>query len=94
MYIKLASGEVVRLEFPFYDWMSDEDLERIHAVALAQSILGFGYPYVLIRAHEKAIITMPEREGFYDILDRHLTGRFHVPLVESSKRKLKRESVI
>ena len=93
-YIKLPDGEVVRLEFPFYDWMSDEDLERIHSVTLAQSILGFGYPYVLIRAHEKAVITMPEREGFYDILDRHLTGKFHMPLAESSKRKLKRESVI
>jgi hypothetical protein len=93
-YVKLAGGEVVRLEFPFYDWMSDEDLERIHSVTLAQSILGFGYPYVLIRAHEKAVITMPEREGFYDVLDRHLTGKFHVPLAESSKRKLKRESII
>ena len=93
-YIKLAGGEVVRLEFPFYDWMTDEDLERIHSVTLAQSILGFGYPYVLLRAHEKAVITMPEREGFYDILDRYLTTKFHMPLAESSKRKLKRESII
>ena len=93
-YIKLANGEVVRLEFPYFEWMSDEDLERIHAVTLAQSILGFGYPYVLIRAHEKAVITMPEREGFYDILDRYLTTKFHMNLVESSKRKLKRESII
>jgi len=93
-YIKLAGGEVVRLEFPYFEWMSDEDLERIHAVTLAQSILGFGYPYVLIRAHEKAVITMPEREGFYDILDRYLTTKFHMALVESSKRKLKRESII
>jgi hypothetical protein len=94
MYIRLQGGEVVRLEFPFYDWMSDEDLERIHSATLAQSILGFGYPYVLIRAHEKAIITMPEREGFYDVLDRYLTGKFHMALAESSKRKLKRESII
>jgi hypothetical protein len=49
---------------------------------------------VLICAHEKAVITMPEREGFYDILDRYLTMKFHMPLVESSKRKLKRESII
>lgn len=94
MYIKLAGGEVVRLEFPFYDWMTDEDLERIHSVTLAQSILGFGYPYVLIRAHEKAVITMQEREGFYDILDRYLTTTYHMSLAESSKRKLKRESII
>jgi hypothetical protein len=93
-YVKLDRNEVARIEIPYFDWMTEDDVERIHKITLAQMILGFGYPYVLTRAHEKAVITGPERDGFYDLLDRFLAGRFGLDLRESSKRRLKRESVI
>jgi len=94
VYLKLDRNEVTRIEIPYYDWMTEDDIERIHRTTLAQMILGFGYPYVLTRAHEKAVITGPEKYGFYDLLDRFLVGRFGLDLRESSKRRLKRESVI
>jgi hypothetical protein len=93
-YIKIGQSEVARLETPYFDWMNEEDVERIHRATLGQAILGFGYPYALIRAHEKAIVTSPERDGFYDLLDRYLSGHFSSDLHESSKRKMKRESII
>jgi NurA-like 5'-3' nuclease len=93
-YVKLDRNEVARIEIPYFDWMAEDDVERIHRIALAQMILGFGYPYVLTRAHEKAVITGPEKDGFYDLLDRFLAGRFGSDLRESSKRRLKRESII
>lgn len=93
-YVKLDRNEVARIEIPYFDWMTEDDVERIHKITLAQMILGFGYPYVLTRAHEKAVITGPEKDGFYDLLDRFLAGRFGSDLRESSKRRLKRESII
>jgi hypothetical protein len=93
-YLKLGHDEVARIEIPYYDWMNEEDIQRVHRITLAQMILGFGYPYVLTRAHEKAIITAPEKNGFYDVLDRFLASRFGSDLHESAKRKMKRESVI
>ena len=36
-------------------------METLHKTVLLQAILGGGYPYVLIRAHEMAVLSYEDR---------------------------------
>lgn len=66
-YLNVSSDQspkLARIEFPA--WLLNEPggLDTLHAVIFRQARLTGGYPYVLARAHELAVISPEEREAF------------------------------
>jgi len=58
--------EIARLELPEWVAARDDLLDLAHAAVVDQCRVPGGYPYVLARAHEQAVVTTEER--------RHLEG--------------------
>ncbi len=58
-----ATPNIVRVEIPEWVATDAERLNTLHAMLLQQSAVTGGYPYVLARAHELAIIPPQEREA-------------------------------
>lgn len=54
---------IVRVEFPEWVATDAKRLDTLHAMLLQQCAVTGGYPYVLARAHELAIIPPQEREA-------------------------------
>jgi hypothetical protein len=65
-----AGREIVRVEVP--EWVANdaELLDRTHAVCHDQAQKGRGYPVALSEAHEHAVIRVPERAAFYEMVER------------------------
>lgn len=59
---------VVRVEIPGWVAKNPQKLNALHAVLLKQAAITAGYPYVLARAHELAIIAPDEREALETML--------------------------
>ncbi len=62
-YMRLHSKRVVRLEFPRWIWdkgIYDDVISKI----MAEGILSHGYPRILTRAHEYAVLHGEDREKF------------------------------
>ncbi len=61
---------LLRVEVP--EWVAKDKtkLDLVHAAILEQCRVSDGFPYVLMRAHELAVVTMGERREF----DQMLTG--------------------
>ena len=74
-YLKLGNGNVVRVEFPYNSRLIDENIDKIHKGILLQSILGDGYPYCLIRAHEMAVLSYDDRRDIED----HIAYILNIP---------------
>lgn len=65
-YLNTGSADapnIVRVEFPEWVATDADRLNTLHAMLLQQSAITGGYPYVLARAHELAIIPPQEREA-------------------------------
>ncbi|MFX0094295.1 MAG: DNA double-strand break repair nuclease NurA, partial [Candidatus Hodarchaeota archaeon] len=70
-YIRTPNGYFSRVEFP--RWIAEAGLvDRVHDLILAQINIGFGYPYILTRAHEQAVISTKERKYFIDLYEERL----------------------
>lgn len=67
-----AVGGIVRVEVPAWAAERPDLLAIIHAGILAQGKSTSGFPYVLARAHELAVVTQPERDTLLQILNREL----------------------
>ena len=70
-YLNTATNEnpnIVRVELPVWVAKNPDALNALHAVLLQQSKITGGYPYVLARAHELAIIPPSEREALETML--------------------------
>jgi len=92
-YQKLHSGPPVRIEFP--KWICDaEAVQDLARVVAAQAIIGDGYPYVLLRAHETAFLESANRDRFNTIVTWFLSEECKIPVWETVKAKLKRLSII
>jgi hypothetical protein len=75
-YLNLGeSAGIVRVEIPSWVAQAPYLLELAHAGILAQCEALAGFPYVLARAHELAIVTQPERETLDRMLDDELMRR-------------------
>lgn len=92
-YQKLHSDLPVRVEFPLWVHRAGRVDELAEAVA-AQAVLGEGYPYVLLRAHETAVLDSGDRGRFYDVVARFLSHECGVPFRETAKAKRKRLSIV
>ena len=81
--------EVARLEVP--QWVAaDETLVgMVHAIILDQCRRGHGYPVALMEAHEKAVVTAADREGFRLLMERALADE-RIDVRSSGKSRSKR----
>ncbi len=75
--------ELARVEFPA--WVADaEQLDLLHGVVYDQCRRGMGYPNVLARAHEQAVIHGSERRQLNAVIER-LFVQMDVPALRSAK---------
>jgi hypothetical protein len=90
----VESPNLARVEIP--GWLAKEPakLNTLHATLLKQAATTGGYPYVLARAHELAIITPAEREALETMLAVSLRRHglsAEVSLKQASKNSLGRK---
>ena len=65
-YLNVSSGDLpklARIELPAWLLANRQALDAVHAAIVRQAHITGGYPYVLARAHELAIISPEEREA-------------------------------
>jgi hypothetical protein len=79
--------ELARVEFPA--WVADDGhLDLVHTLVYDQCKRGQGYPNVLARAHEQAVIHSDERRQL-DMLIERLLLQADVPALRSTKAAAK-----
>jgi hypothetical protein len=63
-----AGPEIGRVEVP--SWVASDPnlLDMAHALVYDQCTRGFGYPAVLIEAHEQAVVTEADRQEFWQLV--------------------------
>ena len=87
-YVRL-DDEVARVEVP--QWVAADEalVGMVHALIIDQCRRGHGYPVALMEAHEKAVVTAADREGFRLLMERALVDE-KVELRSSGKSRSKR----
>lgn len=80
---------IARVELPRWAAKQKTLVDRIHRV-IYEDARETGYPYVLIRAHELALVTYQEREELESMLNIAVMSRTGEPLRASIKASLKR----
>lgn len=81
-YLRVGS-EIARVEFP--TWVAEAgQLDLLHAAVYDQCRRGMGYPNVLARAHEQAVIHGSERRQLHALIERLLIQQ-DVPSFRSAK---------
>lgn len=68
-YVKISRGNVLRVEFPS-NILGRVGIDVIHRAVLLESIKGNGYPYILHRAHEYAVLSYIDRDEIEDYIAR------------------------
>lgn len=87
-YLRVNSVRPVRIEFPRWIW--DKGLyDKFVKLIIANAILGNGYPQVLIRAHQSAVLKGKDREDFNKIATTYIRDNLKLPIVQMIKQKLK-----
>ncbi|MEE8618637.1 MAG: DNA double-strand break repair nuclease NurA [Dehalococcoidales bacterium] len=84
-----VDDEVARIEIPRWVAVDEGLLTLVHALVLDQCHHGQGYPVALSEAHEKAVVTVTNRENFWQLVESSLTKE-HVPSFSSAKSQSKR----
>ena len=90
-FFLLATGdEIARVEFP--EWVAREPglLRLLHAVIVDQCHKGFGYPAVLARADDRAVISLSDRGVVEALVQQELARR---GLTSRPSAKLARKQV-
>ncbi|MBN2391927.1 MAG: DNA double-strand break repair nuclease NurA [Anaerolineae bacterium] len=63
---------IARVEVPEWGALNEDAITTLHAVLLHQSQVLNGYPYVLARAHEEALVTTADKVALDGEIQRHL----------------------
>jgi hypothetical protein len=90
-FFLLATGdEIARVEFP--EWVARDKalLGLLHAVLVDQCAKGFGYPAVLARADDRAVISLGDRSVLDTLVKQELARR---GVVSRPSAKLSRKQV-
>jgi len=90
-FFLLATGdEVARIEVP--EWVARDQslLGLLHAVLVDQSTKGFGYPAVLARADDRAVISLADRSVLDTLVQQELARH---GVVARPSAKLSRKQV-
>jgi hypothetical protein len=86
-FFYLRSGEtMLRVEIPEWVALDRTRLDFVHAAILSQGALTGGFPYVLIRAHEIAVVTHAERRDFESTLQSALIRRGLTPRISQKQQ--------
>ncbi len=86
-YLKLED-EIARVEIP--RWVVERGLtELAHVLVYDQCRRGEGYPVALSEAHEKAVVTVADREHFWEVVEEALVGK-GLSAMGSAKSRSKR----
>jgi len=59
---------LLRVEVPEWVAMDPARLDLVHAGLVAQSQVSDGFPYILMRAHELAVVSVAERRAFDEMI--------------------------
>jgi hypothetical protein len=73
-----VGDEIGRVEIPAWIAQDQARTDFVAQTVLDQSIKGRGYPVVLAEAHEQAVVKGPDREFFYQLLNKIGIDRQHV----------------
>ena len=68
-----ANPEIARVEVPVWIAQDEAAVRVLHAAIVEQCRVSIGYPYVLARAHEIAVVTNAERAEFEKMIAAQLT---------------------
>jgi hypothetical protein len=68
-----ADPEIARIEVPVWIAQDQAAVGMLHAAIVEQCTVSVGYPYVLARAHEIAVVTNAERAEFDKMIATQLT---------------------
>ncbi|HDN80060.1 MAG TPA: DNA double-strand break repair nuclease NurA [Chloroflexi bacterium] len=81
-----TGGEIARIEVPRWVAENRELLDFAHGAILKQGELTGGYPYVLTRAHELAVIKAQEKANLEAMIERALISRGILPRLSEKER--------
>ncbi|HSW57820.1 MAG TPA: DNA double-strand break repair nuclease NurA [Dehalococcoidales bacterium] len=87
-YLRLED-EIARIEVPQWVAANQKLLETSQALIVDQCRRGQGYPVALSEAHEQAVVTMADRQGFWSLVDEALEGQ-RITAYTSLKSRSKR----
>jgi hypothetical protein len=83
-----VEAEPARIELPGWVALSPEKLNRVHALVYDQCQINNGYPYVLSRADELAIVLNEEREALETMLLQAMSRQgMHLPRLSPKERQ-------
>jgi hypothetical protein len=80
-----TGADLARVEVPEWVARQPETLDLVHVVAFDQCRFGDGYPYILTRADELAVILGDEREALEGYIARAM-ARHGLPMPEPSRK--------
>jgi hypothetical protein len=74
-FLLATQQEIARVEVP--EWVAQDPslLERVHATLVDQCAKGFGYPAVLARADDRAVISLGDRHVLDTLVEQELARR-------------------
>ena len=87
-YLKV-DDEITRVELPRWVAMDEKLLNLVHTLVLDQCQRGQGYPVALSEAHEQAVVTGVDKEGFWQLVESFLVEE-RLPSLSSAKSRSKR----
>jgi hypothetical protein len=91
-YMKLQD-EIARIEVPLWVAQRPDMVNMMHSLIFDQCCKGQGYPVSLSEAHEKAVLTISDREQFWRMVEMTLTGQ-GAAAVTSAKSRSKRRPFV
>ena len=84
-----VDDEIARMEIPKWVAKDENLLNLVHSLVLDQCRRGQGYPVVLSEAHEQAVVTMADRENFWQLVESSLIDK-NLSSLSSAKSQSKR----
>jgi NurA-like 5'-3' nuclease len=88
MFYLNSGREIAQVQVP--KWVTEKPglLDQVHAMVYAQCQNGGGYPTVLTRSHEQAVVTAADREMLDDLVLAQLNKLgIKVPVSEKARSK-------
>ena len=65
---RIGKNSLLRVEVPEWVARDPQRLNLVHAALVEQSRVSDGFPYVLMRAHELAVVTVSDRRSFDEMV--------------------------
>jgi hypothetical protein len=84
-----VDDEIARVEVPGWVAKEAELVGLTHSLVLDQCKRGDGYPVALSEAHEQAVVTVADRENFWQLVEESLVEE-HLPAPTTGKSRSKR----